>query len=56
MDFYIPKSKIKRLYHSNGNNGCFVSKRILIDGCNVRPLGGTDKHRISKEHDARIAI
>ena len=35
MNFFIPANKIKKIYNHEGNCGCFVSNRIMIDGCKV---------------------
>lgn len=35
MDFLIPGDKIKEIYYTQGNNGCFISKRIVVDGMKI---------------------
>ncbi len=35
MKFFIPKEDIKEIYKTDGNSGCFVSNRIVVDGKKV---------------------
>ena len=35
MSFLKKKKQIKQIYISDGNNGCFATDRITVDGANV---------------------